>query len=387
MIYSKYFKQTQSSFFLAFLFFSAIFCSYTKVNNLFHISLILFCITLIFIPESRKVFTLNRERKKGFIYVTLFLVYFSLSNLWGAKPANIESSLTHSFYLFMFLGMMTMMLDSDKRYYVLLSSIAGILVLSLYCLIFEYHSILVERVASNHNPGPANVIDLSGYAAIGIILTLMALKEKGHKAILLIVPVFLGVIAISQSRGPIIALALSLLITLPFRKINIKHVLFAVIIAGILSAMLLDSVMGKQIILRFSELYTQSFLRLSIWKHTLQLVAQAPYFGHGFDAHLEFTNYSGEHVRTTHSLYLGTLLKGGIVGLVLLLLVLGHGLRNLTASAREEGQRLELALFIFMLLFYLSQGIFAVSNPTEYWYLFWFPLAFSLPGRQSNKAA
>ncbi|KGT95433.1 polymerase [Erwinia typographi] len=386
MISSNNIKRANVAFFLAFLFFSAIFCGYTKVNNLFHISLLLFTISLIFIPESRKTFILDRERKKGFIYVALFLVYFSFSNLWGSKPSNIESSLTHSFYLFLFLGMMTTMLDSEKRYYVLLSSIAGILILSLYCLIFEYHSIVVERIVSNHHPGPENVIDLSGYAAIGVILSFMALKEKGNRAILLVVPVFFGVIAISQSRGPIIALALSLLITLPFRKINKKHFLYAAVTAGGLSALLLDSVMGEQIIQRFSELYTQSFLRLSIWEHTLQLVAEAPFFGHGFDYHLEFTNYSGEHIRTTHSLYLGTLLKGGIVGLALLLLVLGHGLKNLIGSARE-GNQFELALFIFMLIFYLSQGIFAIGNPTEYWYLFWFPLAFSLAGKRINKVA
>ncbi|MOA04807.1 O-Antigen ligase [compost metagenome] len=117
----------------------------------------------------------------------------------------------------------------------------------------------------------------------------------------------------------------------------------------------------------------QSFLRFSIWLHTFDLVSQAPYFGYGFNSELAFTNYSGENITTTHSLYLGSLLKGGLVGLGMLFAVLGYGC-ILTLRRRHNGMRLEAALFIFMLLFYTSQGMFIVGNPSESWYLFWFPL-------------
>lgn len=378
-------KKINFLFFLAFIFFSAIFCGYTKVNNLLHISIILFILTLAIDPDSRKIFHINPERKKGFLYTLLFLVYFSVSNLWGDKPSNIESTLTHSVYLLLFLAMLVNTLDSKNRHTVLISCIVGLFLLCVYCLVFEYHSIIVFRKVSNHHPGPENVIDLAGYAAIGVILCLIVFREKRKKLVLFAIPVFLGVMVISQSRGPIIALILSLFITLPFRNINKKNIVYSIVTIVILSAALLYSSMGELIIKRFSELYVQSFLRLSIWSHTLQMVSEAPFFGHGFNDHLTFVNYSGEHIRTTHSVYLGTLLKGGVVGLALLILILQQGLKSLLNSVKE-GQHFELSLYLFMMIFYLSQGIFVISNPTEYWYLFWFPLAFGLVGKRREQS-
>ncbi|BEM33827.1 hypothetical protein SME36J_24590 [Serratia marcescens] len=35
-------------------------------------------------------------------------------------------------------------------------------------------------------------------------------------------------------------------------------------------------------------------------------------------------------------------------------------------------------MFLFMLVFYSSQGMFVIANPAEFWYLFWLPLAMLL---------
>ncbi len=43
-------------------------------------------------------------------------------------------------------------------------------------------------------------------------------------------------------------------------------------------------------------------------------IADQPWLGRGFGYELNFINYSGEHITTTHSVYLGSLLKGGIIG-------------------------------------------------------------------------
>jgi O-antigen ligase len=83
---------------------------------------------------------------------------------------------------------------------------------------------------------------------------------------------------------------------------------------------------GDLLLARFEEMGTQSGLRFSIWRHTLAEIADHPWLGRGFDYGLEFINYSGEHITTTHSVYLGSLLKGGIIGLLLLLAVIASGL-------------------------------------------------------------
>lgn len=63
--------------------------------------------------------------------------------------------------------------------------------------------------------------------------------------------------------------------------------------------------------------------------------------------------------------------------LLLLLALLGYGARLAIAHWRA-GRRWEAALFLFMLVFYSSQGMFVIANPAEFWYLFWLPLALLL---------
>ncbi len=85
----------------------------------------------------------------------------------------------------------------------------------------------------------------------------------------------------------------------------------------------------------FEELGTQSGLRLSIWHHTLSEMASQPWLGRGFSYELDFINYSGEHITTTHSVYMGALLKGGIVGLLLLLAIIACGLWQAWRAIRQ----------------------------------------------------
>lgn len=370
-------KKLYVLFFLLFSFFSAIFCGFTKVNNLFHLSAILFIITLYLDKDLRMSFFRHRETRWGLALIGAMLLYFACSNLWTDDPGNIESTLTHSIYLLLYLGMLITVLSGPQRNLLLISIIMGLTILCLYSLCFDYQDILINRVVSKNNPGPENVIDLAGLAGIGVILSLIAFREKKNAAILLAIPILFGTMLLTQSRGPVLSLLIALLVTLPHRQLTLKHLAYFFIALAIVAAAVLISPIGHLFLTRFEEMYVQSFLRLSIWRHTFELVSQAPYFGYGFNYELDFTNYSGEHIHTTHSLYWGALLKGGIVGLGLLLAVLSY-CGSLAVRHMRSGMRLEAALFIFMLLFYSSQGMFMIGNPAEFWYLFWFTLGVAI---------
>ena len=134
---------------------------------------------------------------------------------------------------------------------------------------------------------------------------------------------------------------------------------------------------GDMLLARFEELGTQSGLRISIWRHTLTEIVNQPWLGRGASYELNFINYSGEHITTTHSVYLGALLKGGIIGLLLLLALIARGLWQAWRKRRDDS-RYGLAMLIFALVFMASQGMFIISNPRETWILFWLPLAIAL---------
>lgn len=91
-------------------------------------------------------------------------------------------------------------------------------------------------------------------------------------------------------------------------------------------------------------------------------MASQPWLGRGFSYELDFINYSGEHITTTHSVYMGALLKGGIVGLLLLLAIIACGLWQAWRK-RHTDSRYSLAILFYALVFMASQGMFIISNP------------------------
>ena len=176
---AKHSKNAYPVFFYLFLFFRAVFCMSTRTNNLFHITLALFVLSLL----SRQNLSMLVQdcRGKGLILLAMivFMIYFALSNFWGSEPPRFNSTLTHGTYLFFYVLILSSLLENPKsRHIALLSVVAGITVLSVYTLITDYSLVLTLRQVSLSNPGPANVIDLAGYCGVGILLSGILMKEQ-----------------------------------------------------------------------------------------------------------------------------------------------------------------------------------------------------------------
>ncbi|MEH8774807.1 O-antigen ligase family protein, partial [Klebsiella pneumoniae] len=291
---------------------------------------------------------------------------------------HIDSPITHGVYLTGYLLLMTMLLrDGRTRRLAMLAVVGGITVLSLWTLIIDHTLVLTERAVSPENPGPTNVIDLAGYCGIGILICGMLLKEKASHWLYLPVVIMLVMLLLTQSRGPIIALVLAVGCTLHLHVFTRRNLLIAAALAVLVALLLVMTPVGDMLLARFEELGTQSGLRLSIWHHTLSEMASQPWLGRGFSYELDFINYSGEHITTTHSVYMGALLKGGIVGLLLLLAIIACGLWQAWRK-RHTDSRYSLAILFYALVFMASQGMFIISNPRETWVLFWLPLGIAL---------
>ncbi|MBI3311433.1 MAG: O-antigen ligase family protein, partial [Serratia liquefaciens] len=368
MSFSKNSDITASIFyyaFLAFSFFSAIFCGFTRVNNLFHIAAFFFLLTLWTRPEFRQAWLKRRAAVTGMALAAGFLAYYSVSNLWGGTPEDTASALTHSTYILLYLALLVSVLDSPRRNLLLCAVIAGITLLCLYLACVDYREIYTLRETTDANPGPRNVIDLAGYAALGIILSLMVFRDTGKKRGLLAIPLLFAFMVFTQSRGPLMALLAALALTTSYLALNKKSLLAIAAAMFLAAGAVLLSPIGELLIARFEQLHQQSFVRMSIWQHSLLLIEQAPFFGYGFDKQLTFTNYTGEFIHTTHSLYLGALLKGGLVGFCVFAALLAYGAK-LAVRHLRAGRRLEAALYLFMLIFYCSQGMFVIANPAEF---------------------
>ena len=324
-----------------------------------------------------------REQWQTWTLLAAFFIYYALSNLWG-HTQHIDSPITHGVYLTGYLLLMTMLLsDGRTRRLAMLAVVGGITVLSLWTLIIDHTLVLTERAVSPENPGPTNVIDLAGYCGIGILICGMLLKEKSQPWLYLPVVIML-VLLLTQSRGPIIAWCWRSAVrcTCVFTR---RNLLIAAALAVLVALLLVMTPVGDMLLARFEELGTQSGLRLSIWHHTLSEMASQPWLGRGFSYELDFINYSGEHITTTHSVYMGALLKGGIVGLLLLLAIIACGLLWQAWRKRHTDSRYSLAI-LFTWCLWPRRRMFIISNPRETWVLFWLPLGIALSKGLAEKA-
>ena len=370
-------------FFTGFLFFNTVFNGSTRTNNLLHLAILLFICHLIVNKKTRHALAENLVLLRGLLIATVFLLYFTLSNLWSADPGNITATLTHSIYILFYITLTAMVLSSPDRKKILGLIIIGFTAVFTWLLVSNFQVILNRGPVTLHNPTAENVIDLSGLACIALILSVSLYQETKNKLLFPCMALFIFFILLTQSRGPFLSLIIAYLITKGLPGLTRKNI-------AITSAVILFSViflettaLGSLIWLRAEEAYTQSFLRFSIWKHSLELFSPHYLIGNGFNYQLHFINYSGEHIQTAHSLYIGTLLKGGIIGGILLLSLLGYAL---TMALREpkKGSHCGAILMIFSMLFYTTQGMFIIGNPQEFWYLFWFPVGYALSSSPDN---
>lgn len=364
--------------FSSFLFFSAIFCGFTKVNNLFHIAIISFYLGIIFNPDLKKLFfTMLINKKYFFIFTCLFFIYYSLTNIWGGNARNLTSTLTHGFYLFTYLSLLIIFLENEKTRYVTLKCIVlGVSVLCLYTL-FTDPVLLMSRRVIESNPGPSNVIDLAGYCGIAILIALFIFNKCKDYIMILCILSMAVVMFLTLSRGPIISFFVALILLIRITGISNRALFIVLFTLLFFSGVMHYYDIFEKLVNRFADVIYSGGVRMGIWQNTFDSVKEHLLSGRGVEYKLNFVNKLGQDITTAHSVYMGTLLKGGIIGSVLFFLMIFSGVAS-GVKQFIRGERYGLAILIFMLIFISSQGMFVIGNPNEQWILFWLPLAIAM---------
>ncbi|WP_455814940.1 O-antigen ligase family protein [Pseudomonas graminis] len=369
----------------AFLFFMPLLGGLSKVNNAFHISLILSVFFLFSNKDFCKKLFSTRETKIGLGITFIFLTYFSISGLWNTDNGTLASDIIHSVYITFFIIIFCIINLYDKKNIMLAAIFSSTVILCLLTFIYvDKQNILHNRLEHGFSLAPENVIDMAGYYGIGIFCGLILLRETGKKWLYLPIAMLFVAILLTQSRGPLFSLIVALApLVLLIKRLHRKDWLIIGLILVAIALALVFSNGYNVLIERIHSSYSQSFIRFGIWENALSYVQQKPWFGWGFGQEIDFVNEIGQRVHTTHSLYFATLLKGGIVGGLLLLSVIVYAL-YMGWQHIKANQTLEASMFLFALMFYTTQGMFLIGNPGTSWVLFWLPLALimALPKRQ-----
>lgn len=367
---------TYGYFFVAFIFFSAIFCNVSKVNLLFHFATILFILSIFFVPQVRNEIFKDRVFLNGLVIPAVFLLYFALTNIWSSNPSNTTSTLKHGFYLMAFMILYRQVEKMGLKKHVMGAVYFGMIILSILTFInIDRDRLFTGRLQNGFSWAPDNVIDLGGYMAIGILCGIIFIRETGRKWLYIFTPILFATLLLTQSRGPLLAMVVALIIIFMIKpSLSKKHILYAIIVCAITLFAISLTQFSDVFIKRMESSYQQSFIRLGIWHHTLDLVKDKWLFGWGYDKALAYKLNASKTISTTHTIYLASLLKGGVIGFGLLISVIIYGLAR-TVNHLKNNHNTEASLFLFSILYYLTQGMFIIGNPQEFWFLFWFPLA------------
>ncbi len=312
----------------------------------------------------------------------LLIGWLALALLWSPAAQNAPSRWLWLWNCFCTLGFFLSMLKlatpaRDRSWLGSTLIVAGALNAAWAIGRFLAADATVERMPgwaeTRHPILGAAIIGLCLILALGRIATARGILRLGLLAAVAVMAAFIW---LTGSRGPLVAVVAGgavLLVGVPWRWVLGTAV---ALVLAVLAMHLYD----PRIIGDFVQHLTERgwSQRLGIWHQSVEVIGEAPLFGHGLTALLPRARD-----QFPHDLYLSTWLYGGAVGLALLigsLLLVAHGLwRAKPATDQERWERLTLAgMGVCACVTGLTDLSQVVKGPGPIWYIVWVPLAMSI---------
>ena len=131
----------------------------------------------------------------------------------------------------------------------------------------------------------------------------------------------------------------------------------------------------------YPEFYKLALLRRylpnrpEIWGNLFTRIADAPWFGHGLTADSRTLTSNGVTWLHPHSVYVATLLYGGIVGLLLLMEVVISALWQGFGRVSQPINLLAASMVFYGALCIAPNDNMLLHHPKPFWLFFWFPVA------------
>jgi O-antigen ligase len=169
-------------------------------------------------------------------------------------------------------------------------------------------------------------------------------------------------ILLTQSRGPVLALAGTIL----FFLVQYRNIRSFSILAAFIFVVALDHTM-------LSRSFDTVFFREAIWKTVFHAALDHPLFGYGYltSVKVHAMNQIFSHA---HNVYLEIFFLGGIVGLLLQSALILGTLQRAWQHRQSATMRMLATILVFGLLCFCTDGSRLLETPREFWMNFWLPL-------------
>jgi exopolysaccharide production protein ExoQ len=220
---------------------------------------------------------------------------------------------------------------------------------------------------------------LGATMALGLLMEWFV-PETNRKAKVLrgiFLAVYFAMLVLSNSMTSVVALGTTLVVVYSFRFLYSRcrlplPMLFAIFLAGAGVAMAIES-SATELLGRSSDLTG----RTELWGFTLNMISKRPLLGFGLsgfwmgasEESLSVQSQLGWTPIYSHNGYLEILLSLGIVGLLLLLVVVGSGIKRVLARVHSNGSIQDMwpiAFFTFFLVHNLAECTILLQNCLEW---------------------
>ena len=314
-----------------------------------------------------------------FFAITGYMVYLLLSGFWS-DPFDwyrLGQKFSICLYLFGFIAITRFLVNWNRDWFERMLSV---------CTLFAAMAAIVTIIVFyNDHPFPAtrlggigsltNINEFANvYGVFAILAMFLAIRNPQlplKSIFLLAVGAFICVAWFGQSRSAFTSVTISLLALAGF-MLEERRVLFAIIVAALLAAL----------VLVFPDVLDQAFLRGQglrplIWAGIWDEATTAPIFGNGFTS-LMSVEAGKRTIETSHNAFLQVFWQGGATGLLIFLLLLVVAFHSAWSWGRQQGDYSIFCVLLFATGTMVTGVDSLIDRPRDQWMLFWFPLALLL---------
>lgn len=267
-----------------------------------------------------------------------YFVFFLASMTWSGRYNLSEwyiFSLMGSFFVFIFAALDKYSLDE----YVLLKKavvISGLIVVLITLINFDFNS------GGRFNLNVGRYMDPNYYATglilINAVLMENILRKKNLKRNIILLALLIIIIIMTGSRGGLLANAMVVITSFVFdRRSQFKKIalIFIMSLFFLLIFYAIQDLIPDWVLNRFTLNEIQiggGSGRVNIWSYNLSYFANMPIanilFGTGFSTFASVSELSIGVPKVAHSIYIQSLIEGGIIGLMLIMLLLISSIRR-----------------------------------------------------------
>ena len=350
---------------------------YISPNNHLHRNFYYLFVLLPFLISIDLKNLLNCARSTLFKLSFIFLSYFLISMSWTDTPVSGEEVYDIIRYFFMLMCFILVTLSISvtsnqffnkiKFWLCLIGPVSAIISIMVFYAAYNFPN---ARVAGpfDYTANPNSAAMFFGFIGILAFNSALLAKSGRHKIFywcsFLVLFIY---ILLTQSRGPMFAFIVCLILGFAFEK-RWKEI-------GIIIAFSI----GFLCLIEFGDTGILSFfdrgigIRKDLWLETLKRISQAPLLGEGY-----FTDVNTrirEVAWSPHNLFLLVILKSGVIGGgllgILFLAAFKHSYEYFTVSANW----IYICLLVFFFICMSVDSVHLLYKPSLGWVIFWLPIS------------